>query len=552
MRIMPTRLAAVFAILLVGSTVAQNSAYVTTRALEPAAADLARLNLVTAWRLYLPVADRADGVATVQPFENQVFVQLTSGKIIAIQAQEDPKTFRKAGDVLWTYRPVHAPGVVCPVAVGPKEVYVVQGQRLILLDRADGKMKYIEEMVSTALAAPAVDSADIFIPLANRRIVAYSHEQKIPGYQPSMPVEYPDPITRVTLVPIASETLSTPQNRSPSIGMLETVRPPFFRSLETIDSSPSVGALKTLRPPYREVDATRSPSVGLLPNLRNVHELTNKSAPTRLKFLWELLSPGILLYSPVLTVDPTDPSSERITTSTGRAVFTAGREAPRTNNILTEYTTEANVSAQLTNYGDFLYAATADSNMLALSMRELREPALAANSLPRGKFTTGGPVMQKPLLTDGSLYVVGDRWGLIRLKHGTLEPMWNERLPDGRVRARPNEEVVRLLSVNSAYVYAVDRLGRLLVIDAVRGSTLSSFDMSAFTVPVTNDVNDRLYLAANSGLLVCLHDRLLVKPEWNVKPVAPPKKVEPEPEPKKDPEPKKKDPAEKKDPVEMK
>jgi hypothetical protein len=331
--------------------------------------------------------------------------------------------------------------------------------------------------------------------------------------------------------------------------MLETVRPPFFRSLETIDHSPSVGNLKTLRPPYREVDATRSPSVGLLPNLRDVHEQTNKSAPTRIKYLWELLAPGLLKYTPVLTFDPTDPSYDRITSSTGRSVFTAGREAPRTNNISTEYQTEADVSAQLTNYGEYLYAATADSNLLALSMRELREPSLAANSLPRGKFTTGGPIFQKPLVTDDSLYVVGDRWGLIRLKHGTLEPMWNERLPDGRVRARVNEEVIRVLSVNSTYVYAVDRLGRLLVIDAVRGSKLSSFDTSQFSVPVMNDVNDRVYLAANSGLLICLHDRQRVKPEWTVKPVAPPKKADAEPKAEAEP---KKEAAPKKDPVEKK
>ena len=33
--------------------------------------------------------------------------------------------------------------------------------------------------------------------------------------------------------------------------------------------------LRTLRPPYREVDTARAPSVGLLPNLRNVNDLDN-------------------------------------------------------------------------------------------------------------------------------------------------------------------------------------------------------------------------------------------------------------------------------------
>jgi PQQ-like domain len=353
----------------------------------------------------------------------------------------------------------------------------------------------------------------------------------------------------VSLRPEPADALSTPQNRSPSIARLEILRPPFMRGSNAIDSSVSITGLKTLHPPYREVEATRSPSVGLLPHLREVHEQSSKEAPTRVKFLWEMLSGGKLDDTPVLTSDPTDPGSERLTSYTGRIVFTAQRDSPKTNVIDTEYRTEADVTAPLVAQGDFLYVATADSNLVALSMRELREPTMAANTLPRGKFTTGGPVDQKPLLTDDSLFVVGARWGLIRLKRGTLEPMWNQRLADGRVRPAPNDEVERVLAVNPSYVYAFDRRGRLLVIDAVRGQTLSALEVSGFSVPVTNEVNDRLYLAANNGMLVCLHDRTRVAPVALQKPPAPPKKAEPPPEPKfeiKEPPPKKE--PEKKEP----
>jgi len=543
MRTMSFRFATVLLPLLAAAAAAQVPQTVATRALEPAADDLARLNLGTAWRLYMPVVNRSDGISTVQPFDDQVYVQLESGRLIAIQAQEDPKTFRKAGDVLWTFRPAQTPGVIRPIGVGPREVYVCHGQRLLILDRVDGKVKYSEEMASTAQNAPAVDNFALYIPVSNRRIVAYSHEAKIPGYRPPRPIEFPDPITRVRLAPHPAEALSTVQNRSPSIALLETVYPPFFRSVETIDSSPSVGMLKNVRPPYREVDITRTPSVGLLPNLRDVYELSSKEAPTRIKYLWELIADGRLDDTPVLVFDPTEADSERLISYTGRTIFTAHREGRGTNNISTEYVTEAEVTAPLTTFGDYLYAATADSNFVSLSIRELREPSLAANTLPRGKFTTGGPIRDKPLLTEDSIYVVGDRWGLMRLKHGTLDAMWNERLPDGRVRPRPNSDVVKILSVSSNYAYALDRRGRLLVIDAVRGSTLSSFDVSAFSVPVTNEMNDRVYLASNSGLLLCLHDRNRVKPELLRKP-PPVKKAEPEAMP----EPPKKGPEEKKAP----
>ena len=510
---MTFRLATLSAAVLAAAAAAQAPPGVMTRALEPAAEDLARLNLVTQWRLYLPVENRGDAIATVQPLDDQVFVQLQSGLTVAIQADTNPKTFRQAGDVLWTYRPSQRPGVVRPLAVGPTEVYLVHGIRLVILDRADGKVKYVEELAFTGRAAPAADAYNLYVALDNRSVVAYSHVSKIPGYRPIKPYEAPDPVHRTSLLPPPADALSTPQNRSPSIAPLETLRPPFTRGSDTVDSSVSIGMLRTLRPPYREISESRTPSVGMLRNLRNVHELTSKQGATRIRFLWEMRAGAQLVNGPILTADPQIPDSERLHVAAGRAVVTALREAPRTNTAQTEYVAAAAITAPLTHFGDNLYVATADSSFTALSVRELREPATAANTLPRGKFTTGGPVVSKPVLTDDSVYVVGDRWGLMRLRHGTLEPLWNERLPDGRVRPRPNADVAEILSVSPNYVFALDRRGRMLVIDAVRGSTLSTMDVSAFSLPVTNHVNDRVYLASNSGLLLCLRDRTKVAPD---------------------------------------
>jgi len=520
---MPFRLASLTAAVLAAAAAAQAPPRVVTRALEPAADDLARLNLVTQWRLYLPAETGGDAVATVQPIDDQVFVQLQSGLIIALQADANPKTFRKAGDVLWTYRPRHRPGIVRPLSAGPTEVYAVQEHDVILLDRTDGKLKYSEDISFTGRAAPAVDSYNLYIALDNRQVVAYSHVSKIPGYRPPKPYEAPDPVHRTSLAPEPADALSTPQNRSPSIGSLEILRPPFHRGTDTIDSHVSIGMLRTLRPPYRELNEARSPSVGMflgVHSLSDLYELTSKESVTRIRFLWRLSTGGQTVGGPILTVDPQIPDSERLHVASGRVIITALRESPETNTPQTEYVAEADICAPLTTFGDNLYLATADSNFISLSVRELREPSTAANTLPRGKFTTGGPIQQKPVLTDDSIYAVGERWGLIRLRHQTLEPLWNERLPDGRVRARPNGEVAEVLSVSPNYVFALDRRGKLLVIDAVRGTTLSSLDVSAFSVPVTNDVNDRVYLASNSGLLLCLRDRNKVVPVALRKPPA--------------------------------
>ena len=226
---MTTRLAALTALVLSISAAAQTSRSVVTRALEPAAEDLSRLNLVAAWRIYLPVENQGDSIVTVQPLDDQVFVQLRSGRVVVIQAFADPKTFHKPGDVVWVYRPALPPGTVRPLAANAKEVYLAHGQRFLILDRADGKVKFSEELASTVAAGPALDATNVYIPLDNRKIVAYSHTAVIPGYRAPKPYEAPDPTRKVTLIPESANALSTPQNRSPSIGMLETVRPPFHR-----------------------------------------------------------------------------------------------------------------------------------------------------------------------------------------------------------------------------------------------------------------------------------------------------------------------------------
>src|SRR5262249_53688485 len=86
------------------------------------------------------------------------------------------------------------------------------------------------------------------------------------------------------------------------------------------------------------------------------------------------------------------------------------------------------------------------------------------------------------------------------------------RLPRGRTFLESNPGADRLLAANPKFVYATDPSGRLLVLDRKRGVTLSAYDTRAFPFPVVNEVTDRLYLAANDGLLVCLHDRAYSKP----------------------------------------
>src|SRR5262249_42251077 len=98
-----------------------------------------------------------------------------------------------------------------------------------------------------------------------------------------------------------------------------------------------------------------------------------------------------------------------------------------------------------------------------------------------------------------------------RLDRETGKPQW--KLPFGRTTTDAVAEADRVIAVNNKYVYATDRAGRMLVLDRKTGRQMSYYTpFRDFVFPVSNEVTDRLVLAANNGLIVCLHDREYEKP----------------------------------------
>jgi outer membrane protein assembly factor BamB len=134
--------------------------------------------------------------------------------------------------------------------------------------------------------------------------------------------------------------------------------------------------------------------------------------------------------------------------------------------------------------------------------------------------------------TDDSVFLTIPRAGLYRVNRETGREDWHAA----------NAE--QFLAANKKFVYATDRLGQLVVIDAVRGNILSTLNTRSFTVPLSNEYSDRIYLAAHDGTVTCLHDREHARPWWSRKPASEKKKEEkklpeePKPEVKKPEEPK--------------
>jgi len=153
-------------------------------------------------------------------------------------------------------------------------------------------------------------------------------------------------------------------------------------------------------------------------------------------------------------------------------------------------------------FDEMAYIPTTDFQVFAYSMTSGRM---------RWRYAAGAELTRPPFVTDADVYVTVDRKGLVRLDRENGEPQW--KLPFGRGSTDAVAEAERVIAVNNKFVYAADRAGRLLVLDRATGKQLSHYEpFRDFAFPVSNEVNDRLLLAANNGLLVCLHDREYDKP----------------------------------------
>jgi outer membrane protein assembly factor BamB len=159
------------------------------------------------------------------------------------------------------------------------------------------------------------------------------------------------------------------------------------------------------------------------------------------------------------------------------------------------------ITVQPGQFLEMVYLASQDGNLSAINLR---------NGRLVWRFTTGQSFTRRPAVLESDVYAVTGGQGLIRVDRNTGQAAW--RVPRGRRILDSNVDADRFVAANPKFVYAADRISRLQVLDRRLGHTLSSYDTRDFVVPVANEQTDRVYLAANSGLIVCLHDKQYTQP----------------------------------------
>jgi outer membrane protein assembly factor BamB len=159
--------------------------------------------------------------------------------------------------------------------------------------------------------------------------------------------------------------------------------------------------------------------------------------------------------------------------------------------VLYRFQAHAALAAPLGQYDNTAYVASTEYDVYALEM---------LSGKVTWHYVSGTPILRKPEVNDEDVYIAPKRPNLARVSRETGERIWT------------NQKADRFISANKKFVYAADPNGRLLILDKKYGTVLWTYDTRDFVVPVSNELTDRLYLAANNGLLVCLYDKEYQKP----------------------------------------
>lgn len=510
----------------------QSSVY--TAASTPSAVELARLNLMTEWSLYLPVLSRSDSVSSVQVVDGgQVFARTRSGQFLALDA--------RTGQRQWSYAFAAGGGISPPVAVNSRYVFVAHLSTLYCFHRRTGLLEFAYEpsirlgkTIATITSAPVCDESNVYVVLGHQDVLAFriprSVTQPVPvsakraegmpaGSKPKNPADeiadrYPSrAMTTQAIDPPGRsrglsrpEIASNPHQVSPSISVLPNVTKPYeFKDRDglLIQRVESLTLLNTMRQPYQLYDGERryvikTPSITVIPpsvaRSFELNDIRPKGVePTK---VWRFEATSTLAFDPVLSgarmwltfASPRALAIDRLDLSTKeRIVQTDGRlsDVPATG---------------LVADGTVGYLALADGSVTAIDLAFGGTNNTGALK-PLWRANVGGNLIRPVVLTPTTAYVGGTAAGVAGI----------DRVA-GVLTFRTAAEDDFLLAVTDETAYTRDRNGTVRAYplaapaDPVtrRVTPAAELSLTGLGLPVSNAVNDRIFLASDNGLLVCL------------------------------------------------
>jgi outer membrane protein assembly factor BamB len=390
---------------------------------------------------------------------DRIFTVQNAGDVLLVQTRSGLVSALEAetGHIRWQARfgrPYH---VSVPVGFNDQEVLIVSDRTLYVLDRVTGELRWDFDMPTTPTTAAVADNSQWFLSVPGGVVSAYAIPRANPDAKGGADAKN---------AKTGKKGEATEDSRKTTIGLTSSVGALASARGQATSSLVSVGPLASVR------QFSGSATSGVNPHVD-----------------WKDGSGLHIEIPPVQTKD---------------TLFIAGRDG-RIAALAKGLKREEHYNRQLADgailappgqYGDVAYVAAQDSTLYAVNI---------PNGTVLWRFTAGTSIKHKPAVTDDDIFVTTSLDGLTRLHRKTGQVIWQNRAAD------------RFLAMNAKVVYATDRSGRLLLLDRSHGTQRGSLDTGNFVRPIANELTDRIYLAANDGLFVCMHDRDYPSPQQNRK-----------------------------------
>jgi len=160
-----------------------------------------------------------------------------------------------------------------------------------------------------------------------------------------------------------------------------------------------------------------------------------------------------------------------------------------------QFETDAAISAPLGHASDLLYLASEgfSNRLYCLS---------AKTGAVRWVFPSGLPVRKAPRIIGDDLYLTPERGGMYSLSAASgIQRWW-----------RP--KVTAFLAATPSMLFVSDQVRNVVLLDRQDGAVIGSLPFRHFKFQLANDRTDRLYLATESGLVVCIREQDREFPEY--------------------------------------
>ena len=207
------------------------------------------------------------------------------------------------------------------------------------------------------------------------------------------------------------------------------------------------------------------------------YELENSSQPP-----WAYYSDGRVLIPPIAT-------DESICWSTDKGLLYAARAVNPEIRFRVETKDEITSSPA---YGKpYIYAASLDGYVYAFH---------ETTGDQHWRFAAGSPIDEQPVVLGDRVYVCPMRAGMFCLNSEDASVIWW------------TPEAAKFVAASEGYVYANDKKGHLLVLDAQSGAQLGALAIGPQARTFVNTKTDRIYLLHGDGLIQCLYDQTQTEP----------------------------------------